>query len=80
MGEYRLSGQAVWDIKYHLIWITKYGHKMLRGEVAVRGRELIRQVCQAREVSMVGERCHRTLCTCWWRLRRSWRQRSWCNT
>ena len=34
MGEYRFSGHAVWDIKYHLIWVTKYRYKILRGEVA----------------------------------------------
>jgi hypothetical protein len=34
MTEYRTSEHAVWDIKYHLIWITKYRHKVLRGEVA----------------------------------------------
>jgi hypothetical protein len=27
---------AVWDIKYHLVWITKYRYKMLRGDVAER--------------------------------------------
>ncbi len=31
MGEYRFSEHAVWDIKYHLIWITKYRYKILRG-------------------------------------------------
>ena len=29
MGEYHHSGHAVWDIKYHLIWITKYRYKVL---------------------------------------------------
>jgi REP element-mobilizing transposase RayT len=24
MGEYHHSAHAVWDIKYHLVWITKY--------------------------------------------------------
>ena len=53
MGEYRFSGHAVWDIKYHLIWITKCRYKILRGEVAERAREVIRQVCQAREVNII---------------------------
>ena len=53
MTEYRTSGHAVWDIKYHLIWITKYRYKVLRGEVAERARDLIRQICQAREVSII---------------------------
>jgi len=49
MAEYRHSGHAVCDIKYHLVWITKYRYKILRGEVAERARDLIRQICHARE-------------------------------
>jgi putative transposase len=51
--EYRTSGHAIWDIKYHLIWITKYRNPILRGEVAERARDVIRQICQAREVTIV---------------------------
>jgi putative transposase len=53
MGEYRTSGHAIWDIKYHLIWITKYRYPILRGEVAERARDVIRQICQAREVTII---------------------------
>ena len=41
------SAHAVYDIKYHVIWITKYRYKMLRGSVAERARDLIRQICEA---------------------------------
>jgi len=53
MAEYRTSGHAIWDIKYHVVWITKYRYKMLRGEVAERARDLIRQICESREVRIV---------------------------
>ena len=53
MAEYRHSGHAVCDIKYHLVWITKYRDKILRGEVAERARDLIRQICHAREVVII---------------------------
>ena len=53
MTEYHHSAHAVWDIKYHLVWITKYRYKMLRGDVAERARELIRQICAAREVQII---------------------------
>ena len=43
----------VWDINYQLIWITEYRYKILRGEVAEQAREVIRQACQAREVSII---------------------------
>jgi putative transposase len=53
MAEYRQSAHAVFDLKYHVIWCTKYRHKILRGRVAERARDLIRQICEAREVVIV---------------------------
>ena len=42
--EYREGAHTVYDIKMHLVWMTKYRHKVLRGEVGTRTRDLIRQV------------------------------------
>ena len=53
MVEYRKSAHAVFDIKYHVVWITKYRYKILRGRVAERARDLIRQICEAREIVIV---------------------------
>jgi len=53
MAEYRHSAHAVFDLKYHLIWCTKYRKKILRGRIAERARDLIRQICAAREVVIV---------------------------
>jgi putative transposase len=53
LTEYHHSAHAVWDIKYHLVWITKYRYRMLRGDVAERARELIRQICAARDVQII---------------------------
>ena len=53
MAEYRRSAHAVFDLKYHLVWITKYQYKVLRGRVAERTRDLIRQSCEAREVVII---------------------------
>jgi Transposase IS200 like len=80
MGEYRHSGHAVCDIKYHLVWITKYRYKILRGEVAERARDLIRQICHAREVVIFGDQYRRIIFTCWFRRRLTWLPRSWCST
>jgi hypothetical protein len=35
MVEYRKSSHAIWDVKYHVVWITKYRYKVLRGDIAV---------------------------------------------
>ena len=53
MAEYRHSAHAVFDIKYHVIWITKYRYKILRGRIAERARDLVRQICQSRDVVIV---------------------------
>ena len=53
MAEYRHSGHALCDSKYHLVGITKYRYKILCGEVAERACDLIRQICQAREVVII---------------------------
>ena len=53
MLEYRTSAHAVFDIKYHFVWITKYRYKILRGRVAERARDLLRQICQARGAVVV---------------------------
>ena len=53
MVEYRHNAHATFDLKYHVIWITKYRYKVLRGRIAERARDLIRQACHARGVEIV---------------------------
>ena len=53
MVEYRHSAHAVTDLKYHVIWVTKYRYKILRGDIAERARDLLRQICVAREVTII---------------------------
>ena len=53
MPEYGRSAHAVFDIRYHVVWIVKYRHKILRGRLAERAHDLIRQTCEARSVSII---------------------------
>ena len=53
MVEYRTSAQAVFEIKYHFVWITKHRYKILRGPIAERARDQLRQICQAREAVII---------------------------
>src|ERR1700733_15612644 len=53
MVEYRHNAHATFDLKYHVIWITKYRYKVLKGRIAERARDLIRQTCHARGVEIV---------------------------
>ncbi|MGF7126733.1 REP element-mobilizing transposase RayT [Natronobacillus azotifigens] len=48
MDGYKKNSHAVYDIKYHVIWVTIYPYKLLHGQIAIRTRELIRQGCEAR--------------------------------
>ena len=49
MIDYRKGSHSIYDIKYHLVWVTKYRYPILTGEVATRIRDLIRQVCMTRD-------------------------------
>ncbi|MEC5425168.1 IS200/IS605 family transposase [Virgibacillus sp. C22-A2] len=53
MDGYRKRSHAVYDIKYHVIWVTKYRYKVLRGQIAFRTRELIKQGCEARNITIL---------------------------
>ncbi len=51
--EYRSGPHTVYDIQYHLVWVTKYRRPVLKGEVALRIRELVRQRCEARNITIL---------------------------
>ena len=53
MAEYRNGGHTVYEIKYHFVWITKYRYQILRGKIAYRLRELLKQGCEAKEIAIV---------------------------
>ena len=52
---YRHGAHTVFEIHLHLVWVSKYRKPVLRGEVGVRVRELIRQVCREEEVEILKE-------------------------
>ena len=47
---YRKTAHSVYDLKYHIVWITKYRKPILRGAIGKRVRELIRQTCASQDV------------------------------
>jgi len=51
--EYRHGAHTVYDIKYHLVWVTKYRYRVLTGEIATRARDVIRQVCMAKDITII---------------------------
>jgi len=53
MAKYRKASHTVYDLKVHLIWITKYRYKALTKAVAVRTRDLLRQICDANQIEII---------------------------
>ncbi|MDQ1327242.1 MAG: REP-associated tyrosine transposase [Candidatus Poribacteria bacterium] len=50
---YRKGSHTTYDLKYHIIWCTKYRYRVLTGEVASRIRELVREVCAANYIEVI---------------------------
>ena len=53
MRRYRLGAHTKTDLKVHLIWIPKYRKPVLRGEVAVRTRDILRQIAAEHELEII---------------------------
>jgi putative transposase len=53
MRQYRLGAHTKTDLKVHIVWIPKYRKKVLEGAVAVRARDLIRQIAMEHELHIV---------------------------
>ena len=53
MQNYKSGSHTRYDIKYHIVWITKYRKPIMIGPVAERTRELIRQICMQNEVTII---------------------------
>ena len=54
MQEYNKGSHTVYDIKYHIVWVTKYRYRVLNKQISLRLRELICQGCEARNITIVG--------------------------
>lgn len=53
MVDYRRGAHTVFEIHLHLVWITKYRRPALSGEVTMRVRDLIRDICGQHEVKIL---------------------------
>ena len=53
MRQYRLGAHTKSDLKVHLVWLPKYRKPVLTGEVAVRVRDLIRQIAAEHELEII---------------------------
>ena len=51
--KYRHGSHTKYKIEYHFVWVTKYRYKVLIGDVGVRVRDLVRQVCEYLEIEIL---------------------------
>lgn len=53
MGYNRYATHSVFSCTAHFVWVTKYRYKVLRGDIQLRARELIQQICDANDVKIL---------------------------
>ncbi len=53
MARYRKSSHAVYQLHYHFVFIPKYRKPVLRGDIALRLRDLIREICRSLDVEIL---------------------------
>jgi len=52
-SEYKKGPHTVNEILYRLVWATKYWNHILKSKVALHARELIRQTCKPRNITIL---------------------------
>ena len=50
---YRRGAHTVTDLKYHFVWKTKYNYSVLRGDIGLRLREVLRMICVEQAMTIV---------------------------
>jgi putative transposase len=53
MRRYQLGAHTKSDLKAHVIWIPKYRKKVLLGAVAIRARDVLRQIAMEHELDII---------------------------
>lgn len=53
MRYYRKTSHSTYDCTYHIVWVTKYRYSVLVGDIALRVRELVRQICVENQVEII---------------------------
>ncbi len=53
MGVTKAGPHPVTDLKTHLLWVSKYRRRFLTGHVAVRARDILRQIALEHEIEII---------------------------
>ena len=50
---YRRGAHTVLNLQYHFVWKTKYSYPVLRGEVGLSVRDILRKICSDKDISIL---------------------------
>ena len=53
MRRYKLGAHTKTDLKVNLVWIPKYRKRVLTGQVAIRARDILRQIAIEHELDII---------------------------
>ena len=53
MENIRKGSHSIHQLHVHLVWSTKYRYEVLRGDIQVRCRDLIRQTCDTLDIQIL---------------------------
>jgi len=53
MQNVRKGSHSIHQLHVHLVWSTKYRYEVLRGDIQVRCRDLIRQTCDSLDIQIL---------------------------
>jgi putative transposase len=51
--EQRHNSHSVSSLQVHIVWITKYRYPVLTGDIQLRCRDIIRQVCNSLDIQIL---------------------------
>ncbi|MFV0390991.1 MAG: IS200/IS605 family transposase [Paludibacteraceae bacterium] len=49
----RFNGHTISRLTAHIVWVTKYRYKVLDGDIKVRCRTLIKEICMTEDVTIL---------------------------
>ena len=53
MDKYRKSAHALYQCKYHFVWVPKYRYKMLQGEIKEELKNILSRLCENMDILII---------------------------
>jgi len=53
MGKFMKSSHVVYRCEYHFVWVPKYRYKVLVGEVRERLKDILTELCEWQEITIL---------------------------